>query len=130
MKGLEPGPEPTPPESDEKQSEGSFFEFWTFQKKFLEQNEIEKEETDVQVQQPDSDLWAGGRQMLRQYLQEVGFTDTILDARSARLRALLGGAGGDNEGTVLFWNTTSFPWVVIFLKTGLFPKFIRVIGTR
>ena len=69
---------------------------------FLEQNEIEKEETDVQVQQPDSDLWAGGRQMLRQYLQEVGFTDTILDARSARLRALLGGAGGDNEGKLFF----------------------------
>ena len=35
--------------------------------------------------------------MLRQYLQEVGFTDTILDARSARLRALLGGTGS-NEG--------------------------------
>lgn len=51
--------------------------------------------------QPDSDLWAGGRQMLRQYLQEVGFTDTILDARSARLRALLGGAGGENDGDVL-----------------------------
>ena len=66
-----------------------------------EQNEAEKEESDVQVQQPDSDLWAGGRQMLRQYLQEVGFTDTILDARSARLRALLGGAGGDNEGLSL-----------------------------
>lgn len=45
----------------------------------------------------DSDLWAGGRQMLRQYLQEVGFTDTILDARSARLRALLGGTG-PNDG--------------------------------
>ena len=66
-----------------------------------EQGEAEKEDQDVQVQQPDSDLWAGGRQMLRQYLQEVGFTDTILDARSARLRALLGGAGGDNEGFIL-----------------------------
>ena len=48
----------------------------------------------------DSDLWAGGRQMLRQYLQEVGFTDTILDARSARLRALLGGPG-PNDGQLI-----------------------------
>ena len=33
-----------------------------FQPNFLrsEQNEAEKEESDVQVQQPDSDLWAGG----------------------------------------------------------------------
>ena len=120
LKGLEPGPEPTPPESDEKQTEGKFRFFgsklvsikilqWNLILKYFfnpiflrsEQNEAEKEESDVQVQQPDSDLWAGGRQMLRQYLQEVGFTDTILDARSARLRALLGGAGGDNEGLSL-----------------------------
>ena len=84
-----------------KNNQKVVFELGTFDVLFLEQNEIEKEETDVQVQQPDSDLWAGGRQMLRQYLQEVGFTDTILDARSARLRALLGGAGGDNEGIFL-----------------------------
>jgi hypothetical protein len=43
------------------------------------------------------DLWSGGRQLLRQYLQEVGFTDTILDARSARLRALLGNSA-PNDG--------------------------------
>jgi len=30
-----------------------------------------------------------GRQLLRQYLQEVGYTDTILDVRSQRVRALL-----------------------------------------
>jgi len=85
LKGLEPGPEPTPPDADDKQTE--------------EQNDDKDdgENNGVQVAQPDSDLWAGGRQMLRQYLQEVGFTDTILDARSARLRALLGGAGGEND---------------------------------
>lgn len=31
-----------------------------------------------------------GRQVLKQYLQEIGFTDTIIDVRSARLRTLLG----------------------------------------
>ena len=30
-----------------------------------------------------------GRQLLRQYLQEVGYSDTILDVRSQRVRALL-----------------------------------------
>ncbi|KAG7254714.1 LOW QUALITY PROTEIN: hypothetical protein CRUP_033020 [Coryphaenoides rupestris] len=39
--------------------------------------------------------WKQGRQLLRQYLQEVGYTDTILDVRSQRVRSLLGlGAGG------------------------------------
>ena len=75
LKGLEPGPEPTPPENfiDSEASE--------------ELNSPENGTGD----QATNDLWAGGRQLLRQYLQEVGFTDTILDARSARLRALLGG---------------------------------------
>lgn len=31
-----------------------------------------------------------GRQILKQYLQEIGCTDTIIDVRSARLRTLLG----------------------------------------
>lgn len=31
-----------------------------------------------------------GRQILKQYLQEIGYTDTIIDVRSARLRTLLG----------------------------------------
>uniref|UniRef100_A0A8C4ZX08 Striatin n=1 Tax=Gadus morhua TaxID=8049 RepID=A0A8C4ZX08_GADMO len=37
--------------------------------------------------------WKQGRQLLRQYLQEVGYTDTILDVKSQRVRALLGLAG-------------------------------------
>ncbi|XP_054885186.1 striatin-like isoform X4 [Poeciliopsis prolifica] len=37
--------------------------------------------------------WKHGRQLLRQYLQEVGYTDTILDVKSQRVRALLGLAG-------------------------------------
>ncbi|MED6268248.1 hypothetical protein CHARACLAT_020373 [Characodon lateralis] len=41
--------------------------------------------------------WKQGRQLLRQYLQEVGYTDTILDVKSQRVRALLGltGESGD-----------------------------------
>jgi len=31
-----------------------------------------------------------GRQLLRQYLQEIGYTDKVLDMRSARLHSLLG----------------------------------------
>uniref|UniRef100_H2ZDP0 Striatin N-terminal domain-containing protein n=1 Tax=Ciona savignyi TaxID=51511 RepID=H2ZDP0_CIOSA len=34
--------------------------------------------------------WRHGRQLLRQYLQEVGYSETILDVRSQRVRALLG----------------------------------------
>ncbi|XP_074990567.1 striatin-4 [Calonectris borealis] len=34
--------------------------------------------------------WREGRQLLRQYLEEVGYSDTILDMRSRRVRALLG----------------------------------------
>uniref|UniRef100_A0A8C3AJX8 Striatin n=1 Tax=Cyclopterus lumpus TaxID=8103 RepID=A0A8C3AJX8_CYCLU len=47
--------------------------------------------------------WKQGRQLLRQYLQEVGYTDTILDVKSQRVRALLGlagdGAGKTGERT-------------------------------
>ncbi|KAL2086622.1 hypothetical protein ACEWY4_017681 [Coilia grayii] len=43
---------------------------------------------------PNSQLsWKQGRQLLRQYLQEVGYTDTILDVKSQRVRALLGLSG-------------------------------------
>lgn len=48
---------------------------------------------------PDSELpfssvssitWRQGRQLLRQYLLEIGYTDTIIDVRSNRVRSLLG----------------------------------------
>ncbi|KAM4750061.1 striatin-like isoform 2-T2 [Anableps anableps] len=43
--------------------------------------------------------WKQGRQLLRQYLQEVGYTDTILDVKSQRVRVLLGltGEPGDRR---------------------------------
>lgn len=52
--------------------------------------------TDIEAaSQPNSNLsWRQGRQLLRQYLQEIGYTDAILDMRSFRVRNLLGGGGG------------------------------------
>ncbi|XP_005100523.1 striatin-3 isoform X4 [Aplysia californica] len=46
--------------------------------------------------------WRQGRQLLRQYLQEIGYTDTIIDVRSARVRSLLGlqTQGGDNDADI------------------------------
>ncbi|XP_019726073.1 striatin isoform X1 [Hippocampus comes] len=49
--------------------------------------------------------WKQGRQLLRQYLQEVGYTDTILDVKSQRVRALLGLAGDGSGKTVEHMNT-------------------------
>ena len=40
--------------------------------------------------------WRQGRQLLRQYLQEIGYTDTIIDVRSNRVRSLLG-LGSDQD---------------------------------
>ncbi|XP_028920810.1 striatin-4 [Ornithorhynchus anatinus] len=45
--------------------------------------------------------WKEGRQLLRQYLEEVGYTDTILDMRSRRVRALLGRGAGELNGAGL-----------------------------
>lgn len=44
--------------------------------------------------------WKQGRQLLRQYLQEVGYTDTILDVRSQRVRSLLGLSNSEPNGSV------------------------------
>merc|ERR550525_1083102 len=41
--------------------------------------------------------WRQGRQLLRQYLQEFGYTDTIIDVRSNRVRSLLGLQSEENE---------------------------------
>uniref|UniRef100_A0A8D0C2E6 Striatin 4 n=1 Tax=Salvator merianae TaxID=96440 RepID=A0A8D0C2E6_SALMN len=44
-------------------------------------------------------MWKEGRQLLRQYLEEVGYTDTILDMRSKRVRSLLGRCSVELNGT-------------------------------
>ncbi|XP_055993049.1 striatin-4 isoform X1 [Sorex fumeus] len=43
-------------------------------------------------------VWKEGRQLLRQYLEEVGYTDTILDMRCKRVRSLLGRTPEPTEG--------------------------------
>ncbi|KAL1489800.1 hypothetical protein ABEB36_013732 [Hypothenemus hampei] len=54
------------------------------------------ESSDSQLDQDQSyvavtnSTWKQGRQLLRQYLQEIGYTDRIVDVRSTRVRALLG----------------------------------------
>lgn len=56
-------------------------------------------ESDVSTVPPNSQLtWKQGRQLLRQYLQEVGYTDTILDVRTQRVRSLLGLSGSEQNG--------------------------------
>lgn len=42
------------------------------------------------VANPGGVNWKQGRSLLRQYLQEIGYTDTIIDVRSNRVRSLLG----------------------------------------
>lgn len=57
------------------------------------------DESNISDAQLDSDTsynlnsnvtWREGRQLLRKYLQEIGYTDRIIDVRSTRVRALLG----------------------------------------
>ncbi|XP_057217282.1 striatin-like [Triplophysa rosa] len=55
-------------------------------------------ENETLPEPPNSQLsWKQGRQLLRQYLQEVGYTDTILDVKSQRVKALLGLAADSGE---------------------------------
>ncbi|XP_061915769.1 striatin-4-like [Entelurus aequoreus] len=42
--------------------------------------------------------WKEGRQLLRKYLEEVGYSDTILDMRSKRVRCLLGRSSPEANG--------------------------------
>uniref|UniRef100_UPI00398F05CA striatin-3 isoform X4 n=1 Tax=Pristiophorus japonicus TaxID=55135 RepID=UPI00398F05CA len=61
----------------------------------------ETKDTEVPPVPQNSQLtWKQGRQLLRQYLQEVGYTDTILDVRSQRVRSLLGLSGSEQNGSV------------------------------
>ncbi|KAG7231643.1 hypothetical protein INR49_010962 [Caranx melampygus] len=58
-------------------------------------------DSDVSAVPANSQLtWKQGRQLLRQYLQEVGYTDTILDVRTQRVRSLLGLSGSEQNGSV------------------------------
>uniref|UniRef100_A0AAY5ENQ1 Striatin N-terminal domain-containing protein n=1 Tax=Electrophorus electricus TaxID=8005 RepID=A0AAY5ENQ1_ELEEL len=62
--------------------------------------ESDTKDTDLPAVQNSQLTWKQGRQLLRQYLQEVGYTDTILDVRSQRVRSLLGLSGSEQNGSV------------------------------
>ncbi|XP_074441204.1 striatin-3 isoform X6 [Larus michahellis] len=63
--------------------------------------ESETKDMEVPAVPQNSQLtWKQGRQLLRQYLQEVGYTDTILDVRSQRVRSLLGLSNSEPNGSV------------------------------
>lgn len=47
-------------------------------------------DSEVPFSSVSSITWRQGRQLLRQYLLEIGYTDTIIDVRSNRVRSLLG----------------------------------------
>uniref|UniRef100_A0A4W3GL59 Striatin n=1 Tax=Callorhinchus milii TaxID=7868 RepID=A0A4W3GL59_CALMI len=55
----------------------------------------ESNENEVPTTQNSQLTWKQGRQLLRQYLQEVGYTDTIIDVKSRRTRAMLGLSNDD-----------------------------------
>uniref|UniRef100_A0A8C3IQ52 Striatin 3 n=1 Tax=Chrysemys picta bellii TaxID=8478 RepID=A0A8C3IQ52_CHRPI len=69
----------------------------------------ETKETEVPTVPQNSQLtWKQGRQLLRQYLQEVGYTDTILDVRSQRVRSLLGLSSSEPNGSLVNLTTIGF----------------------
>uniref|UniRef100_T1IWN9 Striatin N-terminal domain-containing protein n=1 Tax=Strigamia maritima TaxID=126957 RepID=T1IWN9_STRMM len=57
---------------------------------FDEMNKDEPLDGETMLTSNSNVTWRQGRQLLRQYLQEIGYTDTIIDVRSARVRSLLG----------------------------------------
>ncbi|XP_056283272.1 striatin-3 isoform X2 [Pseudoliparis swirei] len=62
--------------------------------------EADTKDSEVSVPANSQLTWKQGRQLLRQYLQEVGYTDTILDVRTQRVRSLLGLSGSEQNGSV------------------------------
>lgn len=63
-------------------------------------------DSEVPYSSVSNTTWRQGRQMLRQYLAEIGYTDNIIDVRSNRVRSILGlnnnadhdGVGGGGVG--------------------------------
>ncbi|CAH1985182.1 unnamed protein product [Acanthoscelides obtectus] len=65
----------------------------------IEESSEQGTDADQSYVQVTNSTWKQGRQLLRQYLQEIGYTDRIIDVRSTRVRALLGlnNNNGDHE---------------------------------
>ncbi|XP_032591787.1 striatin-4 isoform X4 [Drosophila grimshawi] len=65
-------------------------------------------DSEVPYSSVSNTTWRQGRQMLRQYLAEIGYTDNIIDVRSNRVRSILGlnnnadhdGGGGSGIGGI------------------------------
>lgn len=57
------------------------------------------EESATEPEPVERTQWKQGRQFIKQYLQEIGYTDTILDVRSNRVRALLGLKNEDSDNS-------------------------------
>lgn len=51
---------------------------------------FQKLDSEVPYSSVSNITWRQGRQLLRQYLQEIGYTDTIIDVRGNRVRQILG----------------------------------------
>lgn len=56
----------------------------------LEEGQDAQLDADTSYTSVSNATWKHGRQLLRQYLQEIGYSDRIIDVRSTRVRALLG----------------------------------------
>lgn len=57
----------------------------------LEESNVDSQmDSDQSYTSVSKATWKQGRQLLRQYLQEIGYTDRIIDVRSNRVRTLLG----------------------------------------
>uniref|UniRef100_A0A665TL33 Striatin N-terminal domain-containing protein n=1 Tax=Echeneis naucrates TaxID=173247 RepID=A0A665TL33_ECHNA len=57
-----------------------------------------KPDTESDAEPANQMSWKEGRQLLRKYLEEVGYSDTILDMRSKRVRSLLGRSSPEANG--------------------------------
>uniref|UniRef100_A0A6Q2ZJ15 Striatin N-terminal domain-containing protein n=1 Tax=Esox lucius TaxID=8010 RepID=A0A6Q2ZJ15_ESOLU len=57
-----------------------------------------KPDTEAELGPANQMSWKEGRQLLRKYLEEVGYSDTILDMRSKRVRSLLGRSSPEANG--------------------------------
>ncbi|CAG9822648.1 unnamed protein product [Phaedon cochleariae] len=57
---------------------------------FIDESGESQLDSDQSYISVSNSTWKQGRQLLRQYLQEIGYTDRIIDVRSTRVRSLLG----------------------------------------
>lgn len=57
-------------------------------------------ESDIPFNAVTNTTWRQSRQILRQYLAEVGYTDSIIDIRSNRVKGLLGMNNADIEDNI------------------------------